>query len=456
MDPQQQQLKQLQDLFNNANDILIITREQPSIDGLSASLGLYSALSGQRNLQGKEKRVIVATAGRQGTQYSLLPGSDKIVSELGLRDLVIGVNGYVDNSIENVNWYVDKGRLNVVFKSNPVVPMQFDLKNLDPFFAGANFDVVIVVDTATPADLGNAYRQDPGMYSELPVVNISINPQNTRFGRVNIVDSNIPSVSELAFQLTQILRCPLNSDAATLFMAGISEATQNFQNKGQQTDSIVQQLQQHGSRQLDMDALRNQSASAPLPSVQAAPAVIQQAGVPPTGAYPNTYGVQAPYQGMPQYGYPQQPGMMPPGYYPQFMPPQGYPVSPQQAQYPYQPQIPQQYPQQQQYLQPDQTQNNSDNTYSNIQDYYPQVEQVPSVQHDVTQQSAYIPTSDIQGYSHVEPSIHTPQNPPAYVYQQQDYAQPVAPDQIDEKNDQVTAPDFKAPPKIFDGPGERR
>lgn len=465
MDPQQQQLKQLQDLFTNANDILLITREQPSIDGLSALLALYSIFSGQRNLQGKQKRVVAAVSGRQGTQYTLLPGSDKIVSELGLRDLVIGVNGYVDNAIESVNWYVDRGRLNVVFKSNPAVPMQFDLKNLDPFYAGANFDVVVVLDTATPADLGNAYRQDPGMYSELPVVNISTNAQNSRFGRVNIVDSSVPSVSELAFQLVQILRQPLTADAATLFLAGITDATQNFQNRGTQTDAIVQQLQSHGARQLDMEAVRAQGSNAPLPVIQGAPA--PNSGVPfggqaPQQGLPSQMGQypypNMPYGAMPQYpGYPPQPGFpgqMPPampGYYPGY-PPQGYP-NPMAPQYPY-PQYDPNQAQQGQSPEDNQTQNQDENYDQSY--YIPDAEEVPSIQHDATQHTAYVPTSDVQGFSHVEPSVYMPQNPPDYGYQSQDFAQPDAPDKIDERKDQQKIPDFKNPPKMFEGTGEKR
>ncbi len=461
MDPQQQQLKQLQDLFTNAQDILIITRENPSIDGLSAALALYSILSGQRTLQGKNKNVVVTVSGRQGSQYTLLPGADKIASELGLRDLVIGINGYVDKSIENVNWYVDNGKLNVVFKANPAVPMQFDLKNLDPFYAGANFDVVIVLDTAAPTDLGNAYRQDPGMYAELPVVNISTNPQNTRFGKINIVDPNVPAVSELAYQLVQILRYPLNSDAATLLAVGIQDATNNLQTKGAQTDAFMQQLQSHGARPLDLESVRKQGENAVAPIVQAPAALTPQQY--PTGApqmnnpYPQY--PQSPY-GMPQYpqyppqGYPQQPG-----YYPPYMP-QGYPqqpmMPPQYAQYPQQPPMyaPEYAPQSepQQVEEPQQIEDSS-----GYGAYSPQ--EVPSIQHDALQHEAYIPTSDIPGYSHVEPSLYIPTIDQDQSYSG-DFAQPDANDTLEERKEQARTPDTKAPdwknaPKFFEGSKER-
>lgn len=465
---QQNNLKQLQDLFNNAKDILIITREVPTIDGLSASLALYQLLSNVRDLQGKNKRVVLAVSSRNGSQYSLLPGHDKIVSELGLRDFVIGVNGYVDGAIEGVNWYVDKGRLNVVFKSNPHVPMQFDLKNLDPFYAGANFDVVVVVDVSTPTDLGNAYRQDPGMYSELPVVNISKDVQNSRFGRVNIVDPQVGAVSELCYQLTQILRLPLTSDTAGLFTLGIKDGTNNLQNKGQQSDVIISQLQQYNPRHFELEAVRAQGLNAPLPVHKTPPTAVPQAGY-------NQMPQINPYMAPMQYPYPPQTGYPQPGaqFMPQYYPP--YPTQmPQSGPYAYpqyQPQAPVVQNNQYQEQLPSSTDPVLKENQEQVQNYEEaavdqsayQVDQamqeydVPSIQHDYAHQDAYIPTSEIDGSDHVEPSLSMPYVQHS-VTQNEDYLQAAQanPDpNIEEKKEQYKAPDWSAPPKIFGGGGEK-
>jgi hypothetical protein len=444
---QQNNLKQLQDLVTNAGEILVITKEQPSIDGLAACLSIFHAFSGQRTLQGKQKRVTVAVAGRQGSQYSLMPGADKIVSELGLRDLVIGINGYTENSIESVNWYVDQGRLNVVFKSNPAVPMQFDLKNLDPFYAGANFDVVFVIDAIAPTDLGNAYRQDPGMFAELPVINISNKQNNTRFGRVNIVDPNVASNSELVFQLLQILRAPVGGDVGSLLLLGIQDATNKLQNKGPQTEGIVNQLYGMVSQQIDLDSVRSQATNQPLPlfaNPPAMPGYAYQGGQMPQYGQPTQYPPQNPYQ---QQQYPQQTQY---GYSPNpaqggYMPQQQYPSQAYQG---YMPQQPAYQPAQM--VQP-----------GNF------IEEVPSIQHDASQYQSYIPTSEAMGYEHVDPSLATPatvQGVPNY----EEYAESI-PEETQEESPQPANPnvaatvgeakldknekDQFAAPKIFGGGG---
>lgn len=469
MDPQNN-IKQLQDLFTQARDILIITKDQPSIDGLASSLALYHLLSGMRDLQGKNKRVVIAAPGRQGTQYSLLPGHDKIVSELGLRDFVIGINGFVEGAIENVNWYADKGRMNVVFKSNPAVPMQFDLKNLDPFYAGANFDVVMVIDAAAPTDLGNAYRQDPGMYTELPVVNISRDPQNTRFGRVNIVDSQVGSVSELVYQLTQILRLPLTSEVAGLFMLGIAAGTGNFQNKGSQTDAVVAKLQQFSPRPFDLASVQAQ-ASLPLLPVHKNPPAPTVAPAPVPAAQPTAQVAPAPYQPPVQPTYPVQDQYAPQYQYPaQPEPQQAYDQQTyQQYQEPvaypeYQPQEQYQYPDQQaesqnydQYAPSEQPVDEAVAISEETELYgEPVVEEiaaqaqeyeVPSISHDYAHQDTYIPTADFVGDDHVEPAIAMP-------YVQHGVTNPDP--NIEEQKEQYAAPDWNAPPKIFGGTDKSR
>ncbi|MDQ3239225.1 MAG: hypothetical protein M3P33_01755 [bacterium] len=457
MDPQNN-IKQLQDLITNANDVLIITKETPSLDGLAASLAIYNALIGQKSLSGKQKKVIIAVSGRQGTQYSLLPGSDKIVSELGLRDLVIGVNGYVDNAIEGVNWYVEQGRLNVVFKSNPAVPMQFDLKSLDPFYAGANFDIVFVVDATSPNDLGSAYRQDPGMYAELPVINISNSSENTHFGRVNIVDPNVASVSEIVYQLMQVLRLSVVGDAASLLMVGIEAATDRFQNKGPQTDSIVGDLSNIVTNRIDLESVLQQASNAPL-AIQAKSPVVPE---PTPAQFPPP---QYPPANMNNYP-PMQPDAAP---YPnQYMPPPGYPPAYQNATYPPQGAYPG-------YQNPP-----APNSYQAQPPVALYNNDVPSIQHDMSQYQTYIPTSEPMSQDHVAPSLEFPTHPNIPVYEEyqpvqesggyvdnqydpnqynpNQYTQPFTPNQVnvaqtvgESKLDNKENPDFFNAPKIFSG-----
>lgn len=330
MEQNQNYVADLERLFHASKDVLITTRANPRLDGLCAMLALSRAFGlmplTTLSAPGQTRKTVLAVSGRQGSQYTALPGSEHIVSELGLRDFVIGLPGYVDKAVDSVSWYVDQGRLHVVLKSNPAVPMQFDPKLFDPFYAGANFDVVCVIDADTPADLGGLYRQDPGMFTELPVVNISHSAQNTRFGRVNVVEQNVSSASELVYELLLSLQVNLDAETAALLLCGIEDGSESFQRASARTQEIAQELRNIARPALDLAFVRSQAANQPLAThpqgVQPLPG---QAAAMPQG-YP---GVPYPQQ-YPQPMYPQYPGQMPPQYggYPQ-QPVSGYGYMPQ-------------------------------------------------------------------------------------------------------------------------------
>jgi hypothetical protein len=238
------------------------------------------------------------------------------------------------------------------------------------------------------------------------------------------------------------------------------DATNNLQNKGVQTDAFIQQLQAHGARPMDLESIRKQGENSVAPIVQSPSALTPQHY--PAGAaqmnspYPQY--PQPPYN-MPQYpqyppqGYPQQPG-----YYPPYMP-QGYPQQPMMPQYPQYPQQPPQYSQE--YAQPE-PQIQQVEEQSVEESYQPETyssQEVPSIQHDALQNESYIPTSDIPGYSHVEPSVYIPTIDQDQAYSG-DFAQPDANDTLEERKEQSKTPDTKAPdwknaPKFFEGSKER-
>lgn len=346
MESNQNYVADLERLFHASKDVLITTRANPRVDGLCAMLALGKAFGTMPlttlSAPGQTRKTVSAVSGRQGSQFSSLPGSEHIVSELGLRDFVIGLPGYVDKGVESVSWYVDQGRLHVVLKSNPAVPMQFDPKLFDPFYAGSNFDVVCVIDVDNPADLGALYRQDPGMFTELPVVNISTTPGNTRFGRINVVEQQVSSVSELMYELLAALHINLDYETAALLLCGIEDGSEFMQKATPRTIEVVQELKKIVHTPFDTHAVRGQINNQPLPvhpqGVQPLPNQ-----VPPQGYnMPPAYGQQYPPQAVAPY--PQYQPPMPPQF--QGYPPIGYPGYPPQGGYaqPQNVQAPPQYP----------------------------------------------------------------------------------------------------------------
>jgi hypothetical protein len=324
MDQSTQQVQELEKLLQASRDILITLSATPKIDHVCAMLALSRAIMQMpltsMSAPGQSRKIIRGVSGRQGSQFSLLPDHEMIYSEIGLRDFVIALPSYVDKSVDSVSWYVDQGKLNVVLKANAAVPMQFDPKQFDPFYAGANFDVVCVIGADNPTEMGALYRQDPGMFTELPVVAIGKNSQHSRFGRVNIVDSSVSSVSELIYEVLVAFNVVVEGDIARLLLCGIEDGSELLQQASARTQEIVQHLRGVVSSPIDVNAVRAQYTGMPLPVHPAG--VVTQPTSPAQGPGYQPYPQPPQQMPMPQMNYPQNQNYT--GYGPNANPAAGY------------------------------------------------------------------------------------------------------------------------------------
>lgn len=99
-------------------------------------------------------------------------------------------------------------------------------KHVEPESA---FDLVIALDCGDMSRMGEAYAllADPP-----PVINIDHHVTNTRFGDVNVVDSNCTSTAELLYHLLPSLGTRLTTDLAACLLTGIVTDTLGFRIPG--------------------------------------------------------------------------------------------------------------------------------------------------------------------------------------------------------------------------------
>ncbi|MDO8264745.1 MAG: hypothetical protein Q7T34_00020 [Candidatus Parcubacteria bacterium] len=92
-------------------------------------------------------------------------------------------------------------------------------------------DLIITLGSSSLDDLGSFFENDPSLFYETPLLNIDNNPDNENFGDVNIVEITVVSVSEIVDMVVRILdETFIDGHIATLLLAGIISASQNFQN----------------------------------------------------------------------------------------------------------------------------------------------------------------------------------------------------------------------------------
>lgn len=217
---EQEDFVQLQTLLGPAQNILILTGGNPTLDSFGASLALYLVFSRLG------KTVTVACPETPTVGLSNLVGIDKVQSELSGQNLVVSFP-YIEGSVEKVSYNIDGDRFNLIIQprsgTQPFSPQAVKFSH-----GGATADLIIVLNALDLKDLGSLYEREKDLYDRVPLVTIDHHPENKHYGKVNFVNPYASSTSEIVGLLLTKLGIDYDPDTAHNLLTGIDFATQNF------------------------------------------------------------------------------------------------------------------------------------------------------------------------------------------------------------------------------------
>lgn len=214
----QADVQQLKEILEAANEILVVTSSQPTIDRLASCLAFYLALPQLG------KRVTVACPDKVTVDVANLVGIDKVVASLGNKNFVISLP-YTEGSIEKVSYNIEGDMFNLVIEPRP--GFTFSSEKVEYSSNGSSAEVVLVIGAARLEDLG-PFTSEIKKMNGATIVNIDIHSQNMKFGKLNFTYPGMGSVSEVATSLLSQLGLTLEVDNATNLLSGITSATENF------------------------------------------------------------------------------------------------------------------------------------------------------------------------------------------------------------------------------------
>jgi nanoRNase/pAp phosphatase (c-di-AMP/oligoRNAs hydrolase) len=208
---------QFKDLLSKAKKILILIGSEPNFDVVSAGLALNNLL------ESRDKISHLVSSGKLPDGTSVLSGVDEIKNDLESKKLVISLD-YEKNPIDNISYKIEGKTFNLIVKPRT---SSLNLDEVQTSFIGADYNLIIVLGTKDIRSLG-VYGEHREIFDSLPSINIDVDKSNTRFGKLNIVDSKIESVCGLLSLLLNDTGINLPEKSANLMLAGMREATQNF------------------------------------------------------------------------------------------------------------------------------------------------------------------------------------------------------------------------------------
>lgn len=234
--------------IRRAHKILCVTQDKARGDGICSLLAAQMLLS----RLGKEV-FVVAPQGIAQT-FKFLPGSGDTQTDLGDNgDFVISISTK-DIEVERVKYTIEEESVDIL-----ITPKAGNFSPSDVSFrqSAGNFDLVLVFDSPNLESLGFLFENHAELFSTVPIINVSADPANEYFGKINMVEPQKSSTSEILFDLIRendSFSSLMDGDLATILLAGIIEKTESFLGNTTTAHSLeaASLLQELGANQSDI------------------------------------------------------------------------------------------------------------------------------------------------------------------------------------------------------------
>lgn len=227
--------------ISGSNNILIALSSDPSVDELSAAIGLSLFL----DRLGKRATAIYSGATPNALEF-LKPEETFEPTVDTLQDFVIALN---KEKADHLRYKLD-GEFVKIY----ITPYKTRIseEDLDFSYGDFNVDLVLALDVANGIDLDSALREHGRIMHDASIINITTgNPG--KFGEIEWSDKAASSVSEMIAKMIYSIdgKNKIEKEEATAFLTGIVAATNRFSNAHTTPDTmrLSSRLMESGANQ---------------------------------------------------------------------------------------------------------------------------------------------------------------------------------------------------------------
>jgi hypothetical protein len=255
-----QQEQQIIDRIKQAQNVLVTVSVNPSVDQLSAAIGLTIALNKM------DKHGTAVFSGQIPDTIEFLKPEETLEKNTdSLRDFIIAL----DKSKADKLRYKVEDQVVRIF----ITPYKTSLSDKDLEFSQGDFnvDVVIALGVADQKDIDTAISAHGRILHDATVATVGVGGQSN-LGTINWIDSGASSLSELMLGLIDGLdKKLLDNQIATALLTGIVASTDRFRNEktSPKAMSVSAELMAAGANQ-QLIATELETPPPSLPSVEQA------------------------------------------------------------------------------------------------------------------------------------------------------------------------------------------
>lgn len=210
---------QLIESLKSANNVLVTVSSSPSVDQLSAAIGLTLML----NKMGKHATAVYS-GGTPSTIEFLQPEKTLEKNTDSLRDFIIALD---KSKADKLRYKVEDSHVKIF-----ITPYRTSLSDKDLEFSQGDFnvDVVVALGVTDPKDLDQAITAHGRILHDATTISLTTGRQSS-LGTINWVDSSVSSLCEMVSSISDSLQSNLlDGQTATALMTGIVAETDRFSN----------------------------------------------------------------------------------------------------------------------------------------------------------------------------------------------------------------------------------
>ena len=263
MNPDLTPKQQTSEAIRQAETILIITGQHPSIDQVASTM----ALAGVLRKFGKKVTALISDSLPQQVSFLETGELDRNLS--GLRDFILKVD-VKKAQVDKLRYEVQDDKLNVY-----ITPYKGSFAPSDVTFdyGSYRYDLVIVLGVPTRARIDRVYADNPSLFTNLPIVNLDFHRSNEQYGAINLIEPMASSLAEILVALAESLQNGIvDEQIATALLTGLMASTDRFTASHTTAKSltVAAQLMAAGAKQPNIvrALFRDSRQSQPRPQAQ--------------------------------------------------------------------------------------------------------------------------------------------------------------------------------------------
>ncbi len=213
--------QQTSEAIRQAETILVTTGQHPSVDQVSAVIGLTMIL----RAFGKKVSAVISDSLPQAVN---MLEADLVERNFGgLRDFILKLDTS-KAQVDKLRYEMIDGKLHVFVTPSRgnFAPSDVTFDYGEPQFM---YDVAIVLGVPTRNRIDKIYETNQALFERIPMINLDFHRSNENYGAVNLIEPNASSLCEMLVALAESLQGGIiDAEIATALLMGIVASTDRF------------------------------------------------------------------------------------------------------------------------------------------------------------------------------------------------------------------------------------